>query len=58
MLVQVKQGGEAFFVTLISKTGNMSLTFLNGDDPDFVALWQRWTHPNPRPALVGATDGL
>lgn len=52
MLVQVKRRSEALFVSLIGEAGSMAITFLSADDPDFIALWQRWAHPNPRPALV------
>jgi len=41
---------EAWF---LCPDGMRMLTFPSVHDPHFVALWQRWNHPDPRPELVG-----
>jgi hypothetical protein len=40
-------------VTFTGPAGVMTLTYINEGDPDFVKLWQRWNHPDPRPGLAG-----
>jgi len=41
---------EAWF---LCPDGMRMLTFPSVHDPHFVALWQRWNHPDPRPELAG-----
>lgn len=36
-------------VEFVGPAGYLKATFENLDDPGFIALWQRWRHPNPRP---------
>ncbi len=39
-------------IELIGVDQLLRLTYDGLDHPDFVALWQNWNHPNPRPELV------
>ena len=32
------------------------LTYANVKDPEFIKLWQRWNHPDPRPELAPSTQ--
>ncbi|HVZ95032.1 MAG TPA: hypothetical protein VG797_11040 [Phycisphaerales bacterium] len=52
MAVQRGQGPRALQVTMIGPMGLLSIPFANSSDPDFIALWQRWNHPHPRPELL------
>jgi hypothetical protein len=51
MLVGGK-GGKLVEVQLVGPTRVTLLRFTSAHDPDFIALWQRWNHPQPRPELL------
>jgi hypothetical protein len=52
-------GGETLEVQLIGPRQTAFLAFASAEDPDFIALWQRWNHPHPRPELlVEQTSGV
>lgn len=40
-------------VRLLAPTWNHELLFPSPRDPGFIAFWQRWNHPHPRPELLG-----
>ena len=40
-------------VRLLAPTWNLDLLFHSPRDPGFIAFWQRWNHPHPRPELLG-----
>ena len=40
------------YVYVCGPAGWITFTFSSSADPDFMNLWQRWTHPNPRPELL------
>ncbi len=52
MLVFAKSPAGPLIVRLVGDAGWQTLTFMHPDDPDFIGLWQRWTHPNPRLELL------
>jgi hypothetical protein len=39
-------------VDLVGPAGHIALEFSRPDDLGFIALWQRWRHPRPRPELA------
>lgn len=41
---------------VIGPAGVSWITFINENDPEFIKLWQRWNHPDPRPELAYQTD--
>lgn len=52
MLVQCKRNVGPLIVTLVGETRETTLTFTDEKDQYFIALWQRWNHPSPRPELL------
>lgn len=52
MVIQTKEVAGALFVQIVGEAGYLELTFVDEHDPDFVKLWQRWNHPQPRPELT------
>jgi hypothetical protein len=52
LLVQIRRKPGPLFVHLIGEAGHLLLTFTDETDRDFIALWQRWNHPHPRPELL------
>ncbi len=44
---------QAMRVRLLAPDWNLELKFPSPRDPGFIAFWQRWNHPHPRPELVG-----
>jgi hypothetical protein len=54
MLVQCKRDAGPLIVTMVGEAGHHTLSFMDETDTDFVKLWQRWNHPDPRPDLVPA----
>jgi hypothetical protein len=52
MLVQCKRDTGPLMVTIVGEAGHLMMPFTDEKDMDFVKLWQRWNHPNPRPDLV------
>lgn len=52
MLIQTARGSSAPVVTVLSSTGNVSMTFPSTKDADFIKLWQRWNHLDPKPELL------
>ncbi len=45
-------------VRILAPTWNHELAFLSPADPGFIAFWQRWNHPHPRPELVEDRGGV
>lgn len=45
-------------VRLLSPDWNFELRFTSPRDPGFIAFWQRWNHPHPRPELLGGQTRL
>jgi hypothetical protein len=43
---------QPLFVHFVGPAGWLSMTFASSEDSDFINLWQRWTHSNPRPDLL------
>ena len=41
---------------IIGPAGIQALVFSSARDPEFVRLWQRWMHPNPRLELIAEDD--
>lgn len=56
-LVLTGKGNENGPVHLhfIGPEGRMDLAYTNVHDPEFIKLWQRWNHPDPRPELAPPT---
>ncbi len=52
MLVQCTPTLGPLIVRLVGEAGWLTLSFTDEKDPDFVRLWQRWNHPQPRPELL------
>jgi hypothetical protein len=52
MIVQTQDGEPPLTVFLTGEAGELKLHFIDEKDPDFIKLWQRWNHPNPRPELL------
>lgn len=44
--------GENLRVRLLAPDRTIQLKFTSAADPGFVAFWQRWNHPHPRPELL------
>lgn len=40
------------YVRLLGPTKDLNFIFENVRDPEFIRLWQRWMHPNPRLELM------
>lgn len=40
------------YVRLLGPTRELNFTFESVRDPEFIRLWQRWMHPNPRLELM------
>jgi len=58
LVIQTRELFGPLFVRLIGAAGELRLGFADESDPDFIALWQRWNHPTPRPELLKDDDGL
>lgn len=52
MVVRGARPGGGLAVEVLGGAMNLQLTFASSRDPDFITLWQRWNHPQPRPELV------
>lgn len=52
LIVQAARDGRFVETTLFGPAGTLRWSFKNAQHPDFVALWQRWNHPLPRPELM------
>ncbi len=48
----VCMNGAQVQVVVLGPAGWLSFTFNGTSGGDFIALWQRWNHPHPRPELV------
>ncbi len=44
--------GENLRVRLLAPDRTVQLKFTSAADPGFIAFWQRWNHPHPRPELL------
>lgn len=47
------KGKKALVVHLVGDAGSRTFTYQSAADPEFISLWKRWAHPNPRPDLAG-----
>ena len=47
-----KSGDQPVYVHLVGPAGWLLLTYANVKDAEFIKLWQRWNHPDPRPELA------
>ncbi len=47
-----KSGDKPVYVHIVGPAGWLLLTYANVKDPEFIKLWQRWNHPDPRPELA------
>jgi hypothetical protein len=54
MVIHKVTSSSSLEVVITGPAGVVTLSFINERDPDFVKLWQRWNHPDPRPELAGA----
>ncbi len=54
MLLQLKTNKPlgTLYVRLLGPTKDFKFTFESVRDPEFIRLWQRWMHPNPRLELM------
>ncbi len=52
MFVWAKKPGGGVEVVLLGEGRVLDMTFASTRDADFVTLWQRWNHPDPRPELL------
>ena len=52
MIVQAQNGEPPLTVCFTGESGELVLQFIDERDPDFIKLWQRWNHPDPRPELL------
>jgi len=57
MLIVCRIVGTSSIAVILSGPNRVTvLSFINERDPDFIKLWQRWNHPDPRPELVYEDD--
>lgn len=49
---------ENLRVRLLAPDRVIQLKFTSAADPGFIAFWQRWNHPHPRPELVEDRGGV
>ena len=52
MILTSPSGNPPMHAVITGPAGTVALTFMHERDPDFIALWQRWNHPDPRPELA------
>jgi hypothetical protein len=52
MLVQSLRSSSSPIVTIFGETGMLSMTFSSPKDADFIKLWQRWNHLDPKPDIL------
>ena len=45
-------GNKPVYVHIVGLSGWLLLTYANVKDPEFIKLWKRWNHPDPRPELA------
>ncbi|MCC6906397.1 MAG: hypothetical protein IT430_00520 [Phycisphaerales bacterium] len=50
--------GGSLLVRIVHEHGIASFRFSSPADPGFIAFWQRWNHPHPRPELLGGQTRL
>lgn len=54
MLVQDTVFSGGILVTIVGEAGEWAAGYSGTDDEDFVNLWQRWNHLDPKPELLTA----
>lgn len=53
IVASLAKGKRALVVHLVGDAGSRTFTYQSTADPEFISLWKRWAHPNPRPDLAG-----
>lgn len=56
LMILSLSGSSAIGTVLTGPAGVTMLSFMSERDPDFIKLWQRWNHPDPRPELAGQDE--